>query len=226
MSRNVANRVPAASRAKAQAAPQSKHSAAVTEVTVSSPKKRPVKASQAESNASLAAPSSLRATSKSNASRAAAATEAQADSEDDIFESKIVKSTSKKAEAAAVKFSSASALLASDHAEADDDDDCTVYLHFFSSSFSCLMQGTRPISLSSCTRCRRARPPPVASGMKLRNTLENLQPLAAIASSANSPLLRRLSPSDNADAPPRRLWTWHDPARSSIASSSALMSKI
>jgi hypothetical protein len=78
-----------------------------------------------ESKTSVPARSSSGANLKSNASRATASAEAQADYEDDIFESKVAKATSKKADTAAVKFSSASALLARDDAEADDDDDCT-----------------------------------------------------------------------------------------------------
>lgn len=117
-------RLPAASRSQAKAVPESNSKPAVHSQPSPSSKRQSARAVQSESKASLAFTAAKIAATKSNTSRSAA----QPDSDEDIFESAKSKATSKKADGAAVKFSSATSLLASEpvSSTADDDDDCKI----------------------------------------------------------------------------------------------------
>jgi hypothetical protein len=93
-------------------------------------KKQPARAGPAESKAPITAAATKGAIAKSNSSNAAA----KSDSDEDIFECAKSKAPSKKLESAAVKFSSGSALLASEPVAStadDDDDDCTILIRTF-----------------------------------------------------------------------------------------------
>jgi hypothetical protein len=134
--RRPANRVSTASRTAHETATDSKASAAAPvkasatvqhQVAVLSQRKQSARGSSAQPAAVAA--TKQKAPAKSSSSRAvvAAATAAPSDSEQDVFEATAARASSKTSDSMAVKFSTASALLASDPAASagDDDDDCT-----------------------------------------------------------------------------------------------------